>query len=629
MKGQLLKQRYRIINELVGTGGMGQTYVAEDTQQPDNPTCVVKHLKPANEDPNFLITVKRLFKSEAEILEQLGKHDQIPQLRDYFEEDQEFYLVQEFIDGQPLSAELPLGKRWLESEVVSLLKNMLEILEFIHSQGVIHRDIKPDNIIRREKDGKLVLIDFGVVKQMRMQQATGVGQISMTVGIGTPGYMPIEQSKGKPRPSSDIYSLGMVAIQALTGLLPSQLREDEDGELIWRDQAEVKEELASVVTKMTRYHFKDRYQSASEVISDLKKLKESANAKESGYLPTRVIEEGGYKPTQVVETESDKPISRNKFLKWGVLGGGGAIGAVVLNKLLLTSSSTSTPIPTPNPTSNTFSFDVITVDSYGNQINQENKSAKYQTLDLGNGVELELVSIPGGEFLMGSPNSELGRYKHQEQQHRVTVPGFWLGKYPVTQAQWGAIMGNNPYTYPNNPYSFLGEKRPVQSVSWNDCVEFCQKLSQKLGKDISLPSEAQWEYACKAGTTTPFHFGETITTDLANYNSEYFRFANEPVVQSRRETTEVGIFPPNAFGLYDMHGNIQEWCLDQYHESYDGAPTDGSAWIDDANNHLLRRVLRGGSWNNLPRDCRSARRDSDLHGISFFGFRLVLRVGDS
>lgn len=418
MKGQLLKQRYRIINEL-GAGGMGQTYVAEDTQQPDNPTCVVKQLKPANEDPNFLITVKRLFKSEAEIPEKLGKHDQIPQLWDYFEEDQEFYLVQEFIDGQPLSAELPLGKRWLESEVVSLLKEVLEILEFIHSQGVIHRDIKPDNIIRREKDGKLVLIDFGAVKQMRMQQATGVGQISLTVGIGTPGYMPTEQSQGKPRPSSDLYSLGMVAIQALTGMLPSQLREDEDGELIWRDQAVVTEALASVVTKMTRYHFKDRYQSASDVLNELKRLEKLSNKEESGYLPTTVIEKKGYKPTKVVKnqeipqprvvretesrktelskarltpiepisaTESDKLISRNKFLKWGVLAGGGTIGAVVLNKLLLnnTPTPTPTPIPTPTPTENTFNFDVITVDSYGNQINKENKSAKYQILDLGN-----------------------------------------------------------------------------------------------------------------------------------------------------------------------------------------------------------------------------------------------------
>lgn len=231
MNSQLLADRYKIINVL-GAGGMGQTYVAEDTQRPNNPKCVVKQLKPVSPDPNFLLTARRLFTGEAEILDKLGNHDQIPRLFAHFERDGEFYLVQEYIDGQPLSAELPLGQRWTEPQVIALLKDILVILEFIHGQGVIHRDIKPDNIMRRRQDGKLVLIDFGAVKQVRTQQTTAVGQISMTVSIGTPGYMPTEQSSGKPRPSSDLYALGMVAIQALTGLLPSQLREDEDGEAI-------------------------------------------------------------------------------------------------------------------------------------------------------------------------------------------------------------------------------------------------------------------------------------------------------------------------------------------------------------------------------------------------------------
>ena len=298
MIGHLFSDRYKIINPL-GAGGMGQTYVAEDTQRPGNPKCVVKQLKPASNDPNFLVTARRLFTGEAEILEKLGHHDQIPRLLAHFERDEEFYIVQEFIDGQPLSAELPLGQRWAEPQVVALLKDILVILESIHGQGVIHRDIKPDNIIRRKHDGKLVLIDFGAVKQIRMQQATAVGQVSVTVAIGTPGYMPTEQSSGKPRPSSDIYALGMVAIQALTGLFPSQLREDEDGEAIWRDQAEVSDGLATVLTTMTRHYFKHRYQSASEVLQALQDLESPNLAANKGYTPTQAANNGGYTPTGV------------------------------------------------------------------------------------------------------------------------------------------------------------------------------------------------------------------------------------------------------------------------------------------------------------------------------------------
>ncbi|GAB4379176.1 MAG: hypothetical protein Kow00121_32740 [Elainellaceae cyanobacterium] len=289
MIGQLLSDRYKIVHVL-GAGGMGQTYVAEDTQRPGNPKCVVKQLKPASNDPNFLTVARRLFVGEAEILEKLGKHDQIPQLLAYFERDQEFYLVQEFIVGHPLSVELPLGQRWAEPEVIQLLQDLLSILEFVHRQNVIHRDIKPGNIIRRVEDNRLVLIDFGAVKQVRVQQATEVGQISVTVAIGTPGYMPTEQASGKPRPSSDIYAVGIIGIQALTGLLPTQLREDADGEIIWRDQAEVGDDLAAVLTTMTRHYFKQRYQTATEALQAVRQLTTSA--------PTAAPDPIGYTPTQ-------------------------------------------------------------------------------------------------------------------------------------------------------------------------------------------------------------------------------------------------------------------------------------------------------------------------------------------
>lgn len=276
MLGKLLDQRYQVIEPL-GIGGFGQTYKASDTRRPGNPICVVKHLKPASSDPNYLQTARRLFNSEAETLEQLGSHDQIPRLLAYFEENQEFYLVQQFIVGHLLNTELHPGKSWSENQVIELLKDVLQILAFVHSYGVIHRDLKPDNLIRRDSDGKLVLIDFGAVKQVRTVTATP-DLINPTVAVGTPGYMSSEQLLGRPQPSSDIYSLGIIAIQALTGLHPTQLPEDSrTRELSWQ-QVQVSPELASILNKMVRYDYRERYQSANEALNALSQLGNSSVA---------------------------------------------------------------------------------------------------------------------------------------------------------------------------------------------------------------------------------------------------------------------------------------------------------------------------------------------------------------
>ena len=263
----------------------------------------------------------------------------------------------------------------------------------------------------------------------------------------------------------------------------------------------------------------------------------------------------------------------------------------------------------------TFDFDVITVDAYGKE-NSRNKSfARFFPEDLGNSIVLEMVYIPGGTFMMGSPDSESQRDYSESPQHRVTVPTFYPGKYPITQAQWEAVMGNNRS-------GFKGEKRPVENVSSNQAVEFCKKLSQTTGKIYRLLSEAEWEYACRAGTTTPFHFGETITPKLVNYEGNV-TYANAPKGLDRKQTTDVGSFPPNAFGLYDMHGNVWEWCSDEPHHNYNGAPTDGSSWETGASNH---RLLRGGSWGDLPRNCRSAFRLNPHASVDdkyIFGFRVL------
>jgi len=271
MLGKLLDRRYRIVKELA-EGGFSQTYLAEDTRLPKNPQCVVKHLNPTIDDPVFTQKALELFKAEAETLQELGKHDLIPQLYAYFQENKEFYLVQEFIAGHPLSKEMSPGSQMAEARVAQIIKEVLEILKFVHQYNVIHRDIKPSNLIRRHSDGKLVLIDFGTVKQVQLEVASAHHKARVTLPIGTPGYMSYEQERGQSVACSDIYSLGMVALQALTGKHPSQFTRDRDNEVNWRSHAKVSREFAIVLDRMTRCNPCDRYQTVDEVLKDMAKL---------------------------------------------------------------------------------------------------------------------------------------------------------------------------------------------------------------------------------------------------------------------------------------------------------------------------------------------------------------------
>jgi formylglycine-generating enzyme required for sulfatase activity len=244
---------------------------------------------------------------------------------------------------------------------------------------------------------------------------------------------------------------------------------------------------------------------------------------------------------------------------------------------------------------------------------------------LAEGVELTMVQIPAGSFLMGSPEDEPGRYDNEGPQHQVQLQGFFMGETPITQAQWQVVAGWQKLQRDLNsdPASFKGLHRPVESVLWEDAIEFCQRLSQRFGRTYTLPSEAQWEYACRAGTTTPFHFGVTLTPDLANYDGTY-AYGEGPKGFYRQETTEVAAFPANPWGLYDMHGNVWEWCLDQWHDNYQGAPADGSAWLDSSTTKDNKRLLRGGSGFSRPANCRSAYRNNKLPDTRYnsLGFRV-------
>jgi formylglycine-generating enzyme required for sulfatase activity len=280
-------------------------------------------------------------------------------------------------------------------------------------------------------------------------------------------------------------------------------------------------------------------------------------------------------------------------------------------------------------------------------IRRQTRQGQYFSETLDSSINLDMMRIPGGSFMMGQTQAEKeelirlrGGEKYQQYftdelpRHSVTVPSFFFGKYPVTQAQWRVVA-----SYPkveqdleSDPSNFKGANRPVEQVNWDDATEFCQRLSQHTGRTYCLPSEAQWEYACRAGTTTPFHYGETLSDELANYSSQDEKigetlykgaYGRGVLGQCRKETTDVGQFPANLFGLCDMHGNVWEWCEDDCHSNYKDAPNDGSPWVE-TDRKELERLLRGGSWDSFPDNCRSACRYDDPRDCRsyFIGFRV-------
>ncbi|MGH1392922.1 MAG: SUMF1/EgtB/PvdO family nonheme iron enzyme [Trichormus sp.] len=711
-----LAGRYEII-KLLGGGGFAVTYLARDNFQPSKPLCVVKQLRP-NQTQSRVI---EFFEKEAAILERLGKHPQIPQLLAHFNQDDNLYIVQEFIEGQDLSREIVPGKRLSESYVTKLLQDALEILSFVHQQGVIHRDIKPQNLMRRQ-DGKIILIDFGAVKELGTLMINSQGEVNSSVVIGTPGYMSYEQYRGKPCFGSDIYALGVMAIQALTGVLPQELPEDsQTGEIIWQNQVQVSNHLAEVLTKMVRHHFSMRYLNATEalqalisvpaslpptVLSEVHKelyLQEVTSRAQQGegnlsvialrILESRRVELGlteqeareiqaqvlqlyreyqrklqEYEQALIDVVKQEYPFSQRtqkelkdyqqhlglrnediaaieaKFAplqsalqqqqqevetlrqKQAELQRLQLEGERLRQELQQEQKKPSQPISNPGIQTQTFEFDtaIVTLKSIAflgsktkkHEIQRIRKQSKFYRETLVNDVVLDMVAIPGGKFLMGSPEDEIGRSTSESPQHNVTVQSFFMSKFPVTQVQWKAVASFakvNIDLYPD-PSRFKGANRPVEQVSWDDAVEFCARLSQKTGKIYRLPSEAEWEYACRAGTTSPYYFGDTITGDLANYN------------RNHQQTTDVGNFPANPFGLFDMCGNVWEWCQDEWHDNYLKAPNNGGAWLEMNNNMSKMRLLRGGSWYVNPDYCRSAYRlkKSFVNTFDVIGFRIVL-----
>jgi len=328
--------RYKIVKQ-IGCGGFGQTYLAQDLLLPEQDWCVVKKLQPQSTDEFVLQTARRLFEAEAKVLNRLGKHECIPTLLAHFEEQAEFYLVQEFIDGESIEQELLTGRLSAVAEVIDFLTDILRTLEFVHQQGVIHRDIKPANLIRRRHDQRIVLIDFGAVKQI-YTQINLTAPSRLTVAVGTAGYMPNEQANGKPKPASDIYAVGMIAIQALTRMPPHQLPEHpETGEVNWHDYATVSNDLIWILDKMVRCDFRQRYQSAGEALRDLQELRSPQASTQIMEVsaPTLVVSPAPSVKTEVSNQSGDRITAGKNLPVIGWLLGSFAMVAAVAMVVVL------------------------------------------------------------------------------------------------------------------------------------------------------------------------------------------------------------------------------------------------------------------------------------------------------
>jgi serine/threonine protein kinase len=597
---RLQNGKYTIEND-IAQGGFGITYLAIDE---NNQRVVIKTLNETVQRRPDFAKLQQDFLNEAVKLAKCN-HSHVVKVREVFPEGQLWCMAMEYIEGEHLADRVQRLGVLSEAEALGYIQQIGEALTVVHQNGLLHRDVKPANIIVRYHKREAVLIDFGIAREF-MPDLTQIHTPYLSHC-----FAPIEQYQTvAPRGAyTDVYALAATLYFLLTNRLPPVAPNRATGTVLKSPQqinSTISDRVNQAILKGMELEPENRPQTMQEWLELLKQPPVVVAPINNNSQINNNPQVNNNQQTLI------KP-SRRKFIQTVGWMGAGLGVTVTVGKLITDAFRKELSLQT-------FNFETVTVDAKGTITNRRNGEAKYFVEDLGNGVTLEMVQIPEGTFKMGSPEGEEGRKKDESPQHQVTVPGFFMGRYEVTQAQYQAIMGTNPA-------HFKGEKLPVETVSWNDAVEFCQKLSQKTGRTYRLPSEAEWEYACRSGTTTPFYFGETITPDLVNYDGTS-TYASAPKGKNREETTPVGSFLPNAFGLYDMHGNVYEWCQDDYHDNYNGAPTDGRAWVSD---NVFKR-LRGGSWRFDPKFCRSASRspfdrvERDNVGNSV-GFRVVYAVG--
>jgi eukaryotic-like serine/threonine-protein kinase len=567
------------LEQFLARGGLGQVFLA--TRGGERGALKILHPE-LSQRPGF----DALFKQEMRALMRLDPHPHLVAILDS-DRDLAFgcqFFVMPYVEGVTLERHLAEKGALSEEAARRLFAGLADGLACAHERRVQHRDIKPANIIV-QADGTAVLIDWG------LSGLGGVAGHTLTAGYTALFVAPEVFRTGRPDPDgkSDVYclaaSLYFAVLYAETTrratfkakLAPEGLRELLE-QALDNDPAErptARELLQALTTPV-----------ATQAPGAGAGAAQARRASEGEALLAR-------RSREILDRTRGNPMPDDKAALVQLCQEHGI----------------------PQERANAIVREERRRWEEAHPAVKERQPGAVEKVSLGGGVEMRFAWCPPGTFLMGSPAGEESR-SNDETQHRVTLTkGYWLGVTPVTQAQWQAAMGSNPS-------HFKGNDRPVERVSWEDCQELCKKLGAKLGKRFRLPTEAEWEYACRAGTTTPFHFGETISTDQANYNGNY-TYGKGKKGTYRQQTTPVGSFPANAWGLHDMHGNVWEWCQDWYGPYGDLKETDPVRM--DKGSHDAR-VVRGGTWCNRPVWCRAADRgwNAPARRYSNYGCRVVL-----
>jgi formylglycine-generating enzyme required for sulfatase activity len=584
--------QYQIEDVLSRVGGFGMTYRAKHRILGK---VVIKapHVHRRSE-PNYGDFVT-CFVREAQTLAELAKkqHPNIVRVQDFFYEADVPCMVMNYVEGFTLEALVTRSGAIPETTIVPWIVTMAEALGRVHELGLVHRDANPGNIVINQ-DNEPILIDFGIALNIQPRATTTIAAFA-----GHKTFAPLEQLEPEDErsdcavsrdPKLDIYCLAATLYYAITGEYPKGA--------MGRQISLFKGKDSLIPPQTIKPEISDRIQHA-------------------------IL-------TGMEMDSDDRPASMTEWIALLTTDNGllSAIGAPTLESLPL----------------QRLEFTTIELNKTGEVIAEPQKIVQYfdEILDE-TGLSLRMMMIPGGSFMMGSPETELNSYDDERPQHLVTVPDFAIGQLAVTQAQWRTIaeLPKVKRRLTPSPSYYSGEDRSVEWVNWEEAIEFCDRLTRLTRKPYRLPSEAEWEYACRSGSTTPFYCGQTITTDLANYRGMdddrgeqgvfLGNYGDGPKGKYRGQTIVANEFSPNAFGLHNMHGNVWEWCADTWHNGYENAPIDGFAWLDQDADATSNRVVRGGSWLNSPLDCRSAFRNfyaSDNRNDNL-GFRVMLRLQHS